>query len=151
MPRTSAATSSCPARLSSRSPDQPSVEDDHRAGHLASRHGRKAVVDLVELDPGRHELVQLEPAIEVQVDVAGHVLTEAVGAHGRPLNLLLVEEVDAGQLEVGPWGDHADDRRRPTLLQHAERLLGGDLQADGLERVVDTAAGPAEPGSPGEQ
>jgi hypothetical protein len=48
---------------------------------------------------------------------------------------------DAVQLDLHADRDHADDVGRAAAAQHLERLLGGGLQADGLEAVVDAAAG----------
>src|SRR5205823_13841867 len=58
------------------------------------------------------------------------------GPHVRALDLLLAQEVDAVQLHHLPDGDHPDDGGRAAGTQHLEGLLGGDLQADGLEGVV---------------
>src|SRR5438034_2480612 len=48
----------------------PSVEDDDAAGHLAAPQRLEALVDLVERPGPADELVELEAAVEVQVDQA---------------------------------------------------------------------------------
>src|SRR3712207_8682558 len=48
----------------------------------------------------------------------------------RSLDPLLVEEHEAGQLDVLADRDHADHRRRAAVAQRQERLLGGQLQPD---------------------
>src|SRR6476620_3020001 len=90
------------------SPSLSAVEDDHAAGDAARLHGFEAFVDLVEADALRHELVELEPALEVESDVAGHVDPEPVRAHVRALQSLLHQQLEAGDLDALAERDHAD-------------------------------------------
>src|SRR2546423_6249010 len=59
----------------------PSVKDDDGASDLARLHGVEGLVDLFQLDAGRHQLVQLQPSLQVEVHIPRHVNAEAVGAH----------------------------------------------------------------------
>jgi hypothetical protein len=96
-------------------------------------HPGERRVDLFERDAGRDHVVEVELALEVHVDVAGHVDAEPVRSHVGALDLLLGQEREARQLDAVADRDHADDGGAASRLQHAEGLLGGDLEADRLE------------------
>src|SRR3546814_21116504 len=81
------------------------VEDDDAAGDLAALHGLEAVVDLLQADAPGDQLVELQAALLVQLQPAGDVDPEPVGSHCRPLQLLLHEEGEAGELDVDAEGD----------------------------------------------
>src|SRR5690348_9960518 len=115
------------------------VEHQHRARDLARLHRAEGVVDLLELAPATHHLVELQPALPIELDVARHVDLEAVAAHAAPLDPLLAQEHRAVELDLLADRDHADDRRGAARPDAVEALLGRDLQPDRLERVVDAA------------
>src|SRR5215213_1855387 len=90
---------SYPMTLSPRHPDTPTPllpKLDHAARDLAPAHGIEAVVDLLQPDAGRHQLVELQAAAQVKIDVARHVDAEAVRAHVRTLDLLLIQKLRSG-------------------------------------------------------
>src|SRR5690349_15641229 len=106
----------------------PSIKHDDAAGNFAAAHGLEALVDVVEGDAARDELVKLQAATEIEVDVARHVDAEAVGPHVGALDLLFVQEFGAGELDPLPLRDHADDRGCAALAEHGKRLLRRDLE-----------------------
>src|SRR6185437_13028477 len=112
-----------------------SVEHQDGAGHLTSFHRAKRFVNIFQTTAARDHFVEFEPSLEIEVDVAWHVLAETVRAHRRALDLLFREERWAIELDFGAHGDHADDRGRAAGRKHFERLLGGALVADGFKRV----------------
>src|SRR5439155_6629207 len=121
------------------SPTARSVEHQHRARDLARLHRAERLVDVLEPAAATHHLVQLQPSLPVEVDVARHVDLEAIAAHAAALDLFLAQEHRPVELDLLSDRDHADDRRRAAGADAVEALLGRDLQADGLERVVDAA------------
>ncbi len=90
--------------------------------------------------PGDH-LVQAQQASLVEVDVLRHVDLEAVRAHAAALDALLPQEHAALELELLTDRDHADHRRGAARADTLEGLLGGLLEADRLEGVLDATAG----------
>ncbi|MDQ0036052.1 tripartite-type tricarboxylate transporter receptor subunit TctC [Variovorax boronicumulans] len=44
------------------------VEHDHAAGHLAALHGSEALVDVFQPDATRHHIVEVQPALHVELD-----------------------------------------------------------------------------------
>src|SRR5437660_5272387 len=96
--------------------------------------------ELVERVAARDELVDLEPAAEVEVGEHREVAARA----GRPVaaaedRLVVVEGVDH---EVEPRADlrHADDGERAARAERVERLADDGEVADRLEGVVGAAA-----------
>src|SRR5207249_4470806 len=96
--------------------------------------------ELVERVAARDELVDLEPAAEVEVGEHREVAARA----GRPVaaaedRLVLVEGVDH---EVERRADlrHADDGERAACAERVERLADDGEVADRLEGVVGAAA-----------
>src|SRR4051794_32830783 len=71
------------------------VEDDHVARDPARLERGEAFVDLLELDPRRHHLLQVQAALQVELDQARHVGAEAVRSHHAALDAALAQEVDA--------------------------------------------------------
>src|SRR6187401_2894856 len=74
-------------------------EDDHAARDLAPAHRREPLVDGVQLDAFRYQLVEFEPALQVEIDVARHIDAEPVRAHVRSLDLFLIQEIGPGNLD----------------------------------------------------
>src|SRR5438034_11710119 len=83
-------------------------ESDDVPGHLTRLQLLEGVVDLLELQTAGDHQVELQFAPEVEVDQSGHVEAEAVRAHGRALDLLLLQEFRAVELDPGADRDHAD-------------------------------------------
>src|ERR1051325_5363918 len=83
---------------------------EHQDGSrdLARLHGPERLVDVLELAPARDHLVEHEPALPVELDVARHVDLEAVAAHAAALDLLLAEEHRPIELDLLPHRDHPD-------------------------------------------
>src|SRR3972149_5190650 len=93
-----------------------SVEDHHPARDLAGPHGGEALVDLLDLVYAADELVELEPAVEVEVDEAREVARRPHGAVHGALERLLLERHEIGRDggSDGHWrpGEHAAARAR---------------------------------------
>ncbi|MNN58723.1 hypothetical protein D3C81_1737870 [compost metagenome] len=80
-----------------------------------------------------NQLVELQATLHVEVDQVRHVHRETVGAHQRALDPALVQQRVGVQFDLQPWLDHADHGGGAAALEHAERLLGGPLEADAFE------------------
>src|SRR5215467_14398128 len=117
------------------------VEHHHAAGDLARRECLEAVVDLVERVGAAHELVELEPALEIELDETREVDGRAHRAVHGALQRLLLERHHVGR-DGGAHGHggHAHDHRHAAGPDGVEDLERGLLAADGVERVVDAAA-----------
>src|SRR5439155_22132282 len=113
------------------------LEHQHRARDLARLHRPEGVVHILEAAASRDHLVEAKQAPLVEVDVPGHVDLEAVRAHAAALDALFPAKHAALELDLLADGDHADHRRRPARADAFEGLLGGLLQTDGLEGVLD--------------
>ena len=81
---------------------------DHRSGAERS----EAVVDLFELDFPGDEVIEMQAALQIELDQAWHIDAEAIGPHEGSLDLAFAEEIGAVELDLCPDRDHADDRRR---------------------------------------
>jgi hypothetical protein len=109
------------------------------AYHLASLHRIEGVVHVLELAGARDQLVELEAALPVQLDVGRHVEAEAIGAHPATDQLLLADELACGKIETCVGREEADQDGGTRFADGCEGLLGRELVADGLEGVVDAA------------
>src|SRR5262245_25624711 len=85
------------------------IEHQDRSGDLAGFHRAKRLVDVLQAAATRDHLVELQAALAVELDVAGHVDLEAVAAHAAALDLLLAQERRTVELDLLPDRDHADD------------------------------------------
>jgi transposase len=98
-----------------------SIKSDDAPGHMSLLHVFESVIDLVQPQPLRHQLVKLQAALQVELDVARHVDSEPVGPHGAPLNPPLPpEESGSIQLELGALGYHANHRGGAARPKHLE-------------------------------
>src|SRR5262245_39320455 len=88
-----AATAACSERVR--------LELNHAARDLALLEIFERVVHLVQLDALGDQVVEVQAALEVEVDEAGHVHAERVGAHVRALDALLEQEIDSVELHLG--------------------------------------------------
>ena len=86
-------------------------------------------------------VVEVEPPLQVEIDVPRHVDAEAIRAHQRALDSPLGEQLGAVDFDLLPHRDHPDDGRGAARRERVEALLGGLLEPDRLERVIDAAVG----------
>src|SRR5438552_2754881 len=77
------------------------LERDDVPRHLAGLQLLERSLQPLELDAAGDQAVELELALEVEVDQAWHVEPEPVRAHGRALDLLLLQELRSVQLDPG--------------------------------------------------
>ena len=119
----------------------PSGEGDELAGDLAAAQRREAVVDLLERHHALTSSSSLSFPARYQSMYCGMSMRNRFEPMFEPWSRFSEQELEAVDLDLLAERDHADDGRRAALAQHVERLLGGRLQPDRLERVVDAAAG----------
>ena len=105
-----------------------------------TRHALVPLVHLVEGDPVGDQLVELDPALQVEAGEHRDVVLEAVRTHEEALHALGLAHDGGGQLEGRGLGRHPDEVRRAARPDHRHGLGRGDGQADGLELVVDAAS-----------
>src|SRR5262245_43161602 len=117
------------------------VEHQHGASELARLHRAERLVHVLELAATADHLVELQPSLAVELDVARHVHLEAVAAHAAALDLLLAQEHGPVELDLLADRDHPDDGRRAAGTDAVEALLGRDLQTDGLEGIIHASVG----------
>src|SRR5436309_6953831 len=70
-----------------------SVEAQHRTRHFAGLHRAERLVHVFETAFLRDHLVELQPALQIKVEIARHVHAEAVRAHHAALQLLLRQKL----------------------------------------------------------
>src|SRR5579859_5273115 len=119
----------------------PSIEHENLASHFASFHRAERLVQIVQAHTPSDHLVELQPALHVEVDVLGHIDLEVIGAHAAALDLLFAQEDAAFELDLLAHRDHADDGGRPAGAQRLEALLGSFLESDGFEGVLHATIG----------
>ena len=104
--------------------------------HLVER-----LLDLVEPDAFGDELVQRQPALQVEVDQGGEVaLGQAVAVPGRLERAAAGEEVDQRHLELHVRRRHADQHHRAGQVASVEGLFPGFGAADGVDDDVGAEA-----------
>src|SRR5437016_6109793 len=59
------------------------VELNHAPHRFAGLHGGKTVIDLFQLQLGGNPIVEMQLALEIELDEARHVLAEMIRAHRR--------------------------------------------------------------------
>src|SRR5262245_15126046 len=118
-----------------------SVEHHHAAGHLAGRERREALVDVLQPVGPADQLVELEPALHVEVDQARKVDDGADRAVERALQRFLLQRhrVRRDRRARGRRR-HADDHRGAPGTNGVDDLQRRRLAADGVEGVVHAAA-----------
>src|SRR5262245_46080923 len=129
------------ASPSSAAPVRSGVKVDDAAHHLAGLHVGEALVDLSQLNAVRDPVVEMQLALQVEVDQPRHVDAKAIGAHRRALNLAFAQEVETVQLDFLPERHHADDGGGAADGEHLEGLFCGRLGAQALKRVMHATAG----------
>src|SRR5262245_26641541 len=117
----------------------PLLEAEHAAGELPAAQVVQRTPEVVEGVVLGDELVDLEPATEVQVgqqrEVAPRARRAVAAAEDR---LVLVERVHH-HVEARAELRHTDDGQRPAGSERVERLLDDRQAADRLEGVVGAA------------
>src|SRR5262245_2469897 len=117
-----------------------SVERQHGPRDLAGLHRAKRLVDVVQPSALRDHLVEQEPSLPVELEVAGNVRAEAVRAHPRGLHLALRANRHPGELDLRVGRQHAHDRRGAADRQALDSLTDERRVADRLEGVVHAGA-----------
>src|SRR3990170_860170 len=79
---------------------QESIEHQDRARHLTGLHGAERLVHVLQPAALGDHLIEVQAALEVELDVAGHVDAEAVGTHRAALDLAFGQEGAAVQLHL---------------------------------------------------
>src|SRR5262245_10369159 len=106
--------------------DSSRSEDDDTAGDLAALDPRQARVHVLERQAQRDHLVEPQAAVEIEIDVARHVDAEAVPAHHRAEDLLLVDhDVEHRQRHLRAERHDSDQHRAAAAARHRDRLLHG--------------------------
>src|SRR5437879_6807913 len=107
-----------------------SVEHQDRARDLACLHRAEGLVHVLELAAAADHLVQLQPALAVELDVARHVDLEAVAAHAAALDPLLAQEHRPVELGLLPPPDPAEPGSRAAGPRAADDPLDGRRRAE---------------------
>src|SRR5437763_14753553 len=94
------ATMSLRSRMTAARMSGGSVEHQDRARDLACLHRAEGLVHVLELAAAADHLVQLQPALAVELDVARHVDLEAVAAPAAALDLLPPQEHRPVELDL---------------------------------------------------
>src|SRR4030095_2849927 len=123
------------------------IEHEDGARDLARLHGTERLVDVVEPPAARDHLVEHEPALAIELQVARNVGAEPVAAHPRGLHLALRADRHPRELD-GRVGRHdADDRGGAPDGEALDALPYEGRVADRLEGVI--YAGPFREGTDG--
>src|SRR6185295_8992389 len=91
-----------------------SIKSQNRTRDLAGLHRAERLVDVVEPPAARDHLVEHEPALAVELQVARNVGPEAIAAHARGLHLALRANGHPRELDLRVRRHDTDDRRRAT-------------------------------------
>src|SRR3984893_11455425 len=111
-----------------------SVEHHDAAGDLSGSQRLEAVVDLIELVGAADELVELEPAVEVELDETREVDRRPHRAVHAALERLLLEDDRIGRdRSADRHGRHPDDDGDAALAYGVENLERGLLAPDGVD------------------
>src|SRR3954454_18297666 len=99
------------------------VEEHDGAQHLAAVHPLERGLDVVEADPLRHELVEWQPSLQVQVDQHREVTRgQAVAVPARLHRTTATEHVDERQVEPHLRRRYADKHHPAGEVARVERL-----------------------------
>src|SRR5258708_39975523 len=85
-----------------------SVEHQHTASDFAGFHRTKRLVHVFELQPLADHVVEIQPALQVEIDIAWHIDPEPITTHHRTLNLALGEELRSVELDFVADRNHSD-------------------------------------------
>src|SRR5437016_11107599 len=118
-----------------------SAEDDDAAGDLAAPERLEPFVDLVELVGPADQLVDLEPAVEVEIDQPREIDVRPHRAVHGALDALFLERHQVRRdRRAHAHGGHADDDGGAARADRVEDLERRRLAADRVEGVVGAAA-----------
>src|SRR5262249_2737828 len=110
---------------------------DHRPRDLTLLHRLERIVDVVQLDATRDQLVDLELAAHVEIDELRHVAPHVGRAVERSdQRLLLQRQHDARHGDVEAEPRHPDHHRLAAAFHREESLRDDRGRADHLEGVV---------------
>src|SRR6267142_2404151 len=121
-------------------PDLQSIEHEHGPRDLAGLHRAERFVDVVEPSAARDHLVEQEPALAIELQVARNVGAESVAAHARGLHLALRADRHPRELDLRVRRQDADDRGGAADREALDRLAHERGVPDRLEGVVDPGA-----------
>jgi len=112
---------------------------DDRSNALAVVHGVKGLVDLFEWEGEGDELINLESAIEVALDKAGHLSAALDTSKGRSLPDTSGHKLERsrGDLLAGR-SDSDDDTLSPSLVTGLQSSSHGVDVSNGLKGVIKT-------------
>src|SRR6266478_6460083 len=116
-------------------PDQ-SIERQNRPGDLARLHGPERLVDVVEPPATRDHLVEQEPALAIELQVARNVGPETIAAHARGLHPALRANRHPRELDLRIRRHDADDRGGAPDGEALDRLPHERRVPDRFERVI---------------
>src|ERR1700729_221756 len=92
------------------------VKDDDASSDFAPLQVTETFVHLIQRNPVRDHLIEVQAILEIQVDVTGNVDPETTRPHEGTLERLSTEESRPRDLDYLSGRDHADDRGRATSL-----------------------------------
>src|SRR5215211_6206844 len=118
-----------------------SVEHHDLAGDLAGAQPRERVVEIDEVDPAAHELVELELAGAVEIDEAGDVVDRPRRSEVAAAQALLRDEPPRIDREQRALRHEPDNDRLPAGGRRAPRLANGLLGPERLESEVCAVLG----------
>src|SRR4030081_2407852 len=117
------------------------VEDDDGAELLSLRHDGERVLDLGEVNPPRHHLVQMQAAVAVPVGEELEVArAEAVAVPAGLDPAPLVPEDAHRQRQLGIARRYPDQDRGPEVIAALERAAHRLRPCDDVQAVVDAVA-----------
>src|SRR5207245_9368519 len=105
----------------------PGRDPDDAADALAALHRRERAVDLLERHRVRDQLVDLEPAIHVPVDVPWQLGAPARPAEGGAAPAAPGDEQEGSGVDLLAGARDADDDRLTPALVRARQRLAPDL------------------------
>src|SRR2546426_3005199 len=118
-----------------------SRESEDAARELPALEVLEGAAEVLEGVAAGDELVDLQPAAEIEVRQHREVAARPRGAVAAAEDRLVLVERMHDELEARPELRHADDRERTARPERVERLADHAGVADRLERVIGAAAG----------
>src|SRR6185312_3228401 len=117
------------------------LEHHHRTQNLARVHLVERVLDVVEADAFGHELLQRQPALQVEADQRGEVaFGKAIAVPGRLQCPTAGEEVDQRHLQLHVRCRNTHQHNGSGEIAGVERLLPGLRSPDRVDHDVGTVA-----------
>ena len=119
------------------------IEHQYCARYLACLHRAEDLAHVLQLAAAADHIVEIQPALQVVVDVARHIDAETVATHHCALDLALGQEHRPVELNFMTDRNHSDDRRGAAGLDALEALLCQLGNTDRLEGVINPPLGPS--------